>query len=88
MTSNEETVESEGLSVFRRQDIESVADELRAAGHYVYPIDWHIGEDVLDKFIDLPPYSQKDMHLRLRLSEYPCTSIGLIILKDGIAAFG
>lgn len=84
LSSNEDTFESEGLSVYRRCDIERVVGELRAAGHYVYPLDWHLGDGVLDRFVDLPPYSQKDMHLRLRLSEYPCTSIGLIIVKDGI----
>ena len=84
LVSNNDTLESEGLSVYRRRDIEKVVDELRAEGHYVFPIDWHSGEGVLDKFVDLPPYSKKDMHLRLRLSEYPCTSIGLIIVKDGL----
>ena len=66
------------------KDIEQVIIELQAAEHYVYPVDWHLGTGIIDKFIDLPPYSQKYIHLRLLLEEYPCTSIGLIIIKDGL----
>ena len=83
LASDTDTLESEGLSIYRRQDIEKIIEVLRAEGHYVYPMDWHLGDSVVDKFIDLPPFSKKDMHLRLAysLGEYPCTSIGLIIQK-------
>ena len=72
------------MSIYRRKDIEQVISELNEEGHYIYPVDWHLGTGILDKFIDLPPYSQKDIHLRLLIQRYPCTSIGLIIIKDGL----
>ena len=81
--SNTYTLESENLSLFRRSDIEILIKELESLGNYVYPMDWHIGNGVVDKFVDLPPYSRKDMHLRLKIDDFPCTSIGLIIRKQG-----
>ncbi len=81
LTSNEETMETDGLSIYRRCDIEKVVKDLESEGHYVYPVNWYIGNGVVDYFVDFPPYLKKDMHLRLRLAEYSCTSIGLIIKK-------
>ncbi len=79
LTSDSETLDSPNLVIFRKKDIERLISEVEAAGHYVWPIDWHIGTNVVDNFIDLPPYSQKDMHLRLLLDGYASTSFGLII---------
>lgn len=81
LSSNDDTLVTEGLSIYRRCDIEKIAEQLEAEGHYIYPIDWHKGDGVVDNFVDFPPYGKKDMHLRLRLSEYACTSIGIIIKK-------
>ena len=36
---------------------------------------------MLDKYVDIPPYTQ-DKHLKLKLGEYTTTSIGLIIKKS------
>ena len=79
--SNEDTLETEGLSLYRRKDIQQLIDELSDDGHYVYPMDWHLGTGIVDHFIDLPPYDRKSMHLRLALDRFPCTSIGLIVKK-------
>ncbi|MBQ9539216.1 MAG: methyltransferase type 11 [Treponema sp.] len=79
--SNEDTLETEGLSLYRRKDIEQLIKELSDEGHYVYPMDWHLGTGIVDHFIDLPPYDRKTMHLRLAIDRFPCTSIGLIIRK-------
>ena len=79
--SNDNTLESSGLSVYRRKDIENLIKDLQEQGHYVYPMDWHLGTNVVDHFIDLPPYQREIMHLRLLLQNYPCTSIGIIIKK-------
>lgn len=79
LTSNEQTFESPGLSVFRKIDIENIADELTAAGHTVWPLNFHPGERELDEFVDLPPWSS--VHLKLELHNYTCTSIGLVIQK-------
>ncbi|GHU28561.1 hypothetical protein FACS1894152_6370 [Bacilli bacterium] len=80
LSSNEDTCLDPGCVMFRRRDIEAVAEKLRNLGHYVYPLDWRIGGYVNDRYIDVPPYSQ-DKHLRLKLSKYASTSIGLIVRK-------
>lgn len=80
LSSNDKTLESEYLSIFRKQDIELLIKELEADGHYVYPMDWNLGSNIIDNYIDLPPYQFK-VHLRLEIDKYVTTSIGLIIQK-------
>lgn len=79
--SNEATLELKDLSLYRRKDMEQLIRDLTDAGHYVYPMDWHLGTSVVDHFIDLPPYQKTPMHLRLAVDRFPCTSIGIIIQK-------
>ncbi|MCR5633941.1 MAG: class I SAM-dependent methyltransferase [Lachnospiraceae bacterium] len=79
--SNNKTAETDALCLFRRKDIERVIKELEEEGHTVYPFDWHIGKEVVDRFVDLPPFEKRNKHLRLLIHGYPCTSIGLIIKK-------
>lgn len=82
--SNDKTIESDNLSIYRKCDIENLITEIRDEGHYVYPLDLHLEERCIDKFIDLPPYAQKNVHLKMSIGEFPCTSIGLIIRKKAI----
>jgi len=77
--SNDETIETEDLSIYRKKDIIELSNRLKEEGYKVEPIDWFIGNAIYDGFIDLPPYSDKKIHLRLLIDKYPCTSIGLII---------
>ena len=81
LSSNDDTVDAKGTCIYRKCDIENLVKVLEAEGHYVYPLDLHIGNGVVDNFVDLPPYGKKDMHLRLLIAEYSCTSIGIIIRK-------
>lgn len=83
LSSNEDTFEMETLSLYRKRDIIQLVSELEHEGHYVFPVDWYVGGGPLDSFIDFPPHSKKDMHLRLMVERYICTSIGLIIVKGG-----
>lgn len=78
LTSNEETLESRDLSIYRRRDIESLIERLASRGHRVAPIDWDEGEGFVDAYVDLPPY-RAEPALKLRIEPYDCTSIGLII---------
>ncbi len=81
LISNDKTLETKDLSIYRKQDIEKLIEELQREGHTVFPMDWHIGEDVCDQFVDVPPFSKNNVHLRLLLENYPSTSIGIIIKK-------
>ena len=84
MYSDDLTFESGVLSLFRKSDILQIIERLEKLGNHVYPMDWHYGTGVVDEFIDMPPFSKKDMHLRLYLEGFPCTSIGLIIQKGNV----
>lgn len=80
LDSPEETLESTDLSIYRKKDIEGLVQELEAEGHTLSPIDFRQGDGVEDGFADVPPYTS-NVHLRLMLSKFRCTSIGLIVRK-------
>ena len=77
--SNDTTVESEALCLFRKRDIELVIHELIAAGHKVEALNLWPGSTPTDEHVDLPPFSSP--HLKLVLEGSTSTSIGLIITK-------
>ena len=80
ISSNTDTLETEHCVIFRQRDIESIAAELRSAGHHVEEFDFSLGWHPFDYKVDVPPYTQNP-HLRLQLDRYVCTSIGLIVQK-------
>jgi len=83
LSSDDATIESPGLSIYRRQDIERLVSRLTSAGHFVEEVDLSIGTGFAETVVDLPPYKVSP-HLRLRVQDYDCTSIGLIIVKDAL----
>jgi len=80
LTSDEKTLESKDLCFFREKDIREIAKKLEQMGHYVYPLNFEKGNEILDNFIDFPPF-QLDFHLRINLSGFTSTSFGIIIKK-------
>lgn len=80
LSSNKDTIESPILSIFRQRDMEDLAARLTAAGHEVSPFDWSEGPGFAETVIDLPPYKASP-HLKLRIAEYDCTSVGIIVRK-------
>jgi SAM-dependent methyltransferase len=84
ISSNSQTLDNNSsLVIFRRCDIELLADELKSDGFEVEPIDFLSGEDELERYIDLPPYIDEP-HLRLLLEdEYIATSLGIIVRAPG-----
>jgi SAM-dependent methyltransferase len=78
-SSNWRTLESEGLSIYRKRDIQALARDIRATGCRI-EIDYRQGTLPYDKHVDLPPYSW-DKHIKLLLEGFVTTSIGLIIEK-------
>jgi SAM-dependent methyltransferase len=80
LSSNAATLESPGLSIYRRCDIEALFKKLEQAGHQVEPLDLTTGTTLVDGYIDSPPY-HNEPHLRLQIAGYNCTSIGLIITR-------
>ena len=82
LSSDERTIESEGLSVYRRRDIEDLVQEIEAEGHTVDPVDWTPGSGLAESVVDLPPWGRGEPHIRLLLGDFECTSIGLIIRRN------
>jgi len=81
LSSNDATLETPGLSIYRRQDLEELRDELRSRGHTVTELTIAPDASYLDQYVDLRPFS-KDLHLKLELAGYATTSVGLVIRKS------
>jgi hypothetical protein len=77
LSSNDQTLDHFPTVLFRRRDIEDIAQRLRADGHVV-ELDFTRGEGLADDFVDVPPY-RHDPHLRLQVLGYVTTSVGLIV---------
>lgn len=79
-SSNEDTVETPDLSLFRRKDMEELIRRLEAVGHRVVPIDFAYGDHEYDHIIAQPPYDS-GIHLKLSVHGFEVTSLLLIIQK-------
>ena len=77
--SNDRTLETPGLSLFRRRDIEGLLERLAARGHTVWPLNLHPGDSPLDAYIDAPPYALP--HLKIEAKGEVSTSIGLVVQR-------
>jgi len=82
VSSNEETLESPGLSIYRRRDLEQLRKMVARAGGELRPINFHPGDRVLDQHYDTPPYGE-NQHLKLQIDRWIVTSVGLIVRKAG-----
>lgn len=82
LSSDELTVSSGPTVIFRRCDIEELAEALRKEGHEI-TVNYDAGTGELDRYVDIPPYmtAPDKRHLRLLLWKYITTSIGLFIRK-------
>ncbi|WP_291537610.1 hypothetical protein [Brevundimonas sp.] len=80
VSSDKETVDNLGTVLFRRRDLEALAQRLRAKGHEVATMDWSPGEGPVDRYLDMPPY-RPDPHLKMMLSGFTTTSIGIIVRR-------
>ena len=80
ISSDDLTQDNNDTVIFRRRDIEKVADELRKEGHFVEEIDYSLGGMPADFQVDVEPHAQ-DVHLKLQIAEFVVTSMGIIIRK-------
>jgi hypothetical protein len=83
---DEETLETPGLSLYRKKDILRMKALVEAQGNTFVPLNFNMGSGEVDKYVDLPPYD-RDRHLKLMVAEnYVTTSIGFVIIKGGRSA--
>ena len=78
LSSNDETIETQDLSIYRRRDIESLIEELTRQGFVVEPLDLSPNDGFAERVIDLPPFSRGEPHIRLQIGNFDCTSVGII----------
>ncbi len=93
--SEEKTIDNWPTVLFLRKHFEELATRLAQKGHTMLGPDFEIGDGVLDKFIDLPPYtlgkswlsqeqwkdSNQTAHLKLSVDGFACTCFGIVIRK-------
>lgn len=80
LSSNDDTCEHPSCSIYRACDIRQLIGELEASGFIVAPLNLNTGESQVDNHIDAPPYSMSP-HLKLLISGYAVTSIGIIVKR-------
>jgi SAM-dependent methyltransferase len=69
--------------LFRRNDIEWLADRLQHDGHHIV-VDFSTGSSQTDRYVDVPPFSGP--HLKLQVGSFVSTSLALIIEKSAKVA--
>lgn len=76
------TIDHSPTVLFRKCDIEEIAQQLRNEGNII-ETDYGTGSGAIDEYVDIPPYMQDtdSLHLRLLFDKYIITSIGLHITK-------
>jgi 2-polyprenyl-3-methyl-5-hydroxy-6-metoxy-1,4-benzoquinol methylase len=80
LVSNDRTVDERPTVLFRRRDMEELGRRLTALGHSVLAFNFHAGTDPIDHHVDIPPYPRSP-HLRLLISGYTATSIGIAVRR-------
>jgi 2-polyprenyl-3-methyl-5-hydroxy-6-metoxy-1,4-benzoquinol methylase len=71
VSSEEDTISSGGVVLYRRKDF----------GYLPDGIDWSLGSDPMDLFVDTPPWN--DEHLKIKVGPYVSTCAAIILEKDG-----
>lgn len=79
LSSNENTFESKGSSVYRKKDIEQFAEELLNEGHELY-LNFDIGNEPEDLLVDFER-NNKNYHLKITINDFITTSFGFYIKK-------
>jgi SAM-dependent methyltransferase len=82
------TIDNYPTVLYQQHHLLQLTDRLRAKGYEVAEFDFSSGSGVLDRFVDLPPFTNDMLigpahyaHLKLLLDGYTCTSVGIIIIK-------
>ena len=78
--SETETIETDGLSVYRRRDFLDLQTECIERGLELLPLNFYFGTLPEDQYVDLPPYKQ-ETHLKLAIEKFVITSFGLVVRR-------
>jgi hypothetical protein len=90
------TIDNWVTVLFLRKHFEQLKVEIENDGHYVAPMDFNVGAQPLDRFVDIPPYSfgegflnrelwvqsNQAAHLKLSIDGYASTCFGIVVQKN------
>ncbi len=88
-----ETVDNWPTVLFQRKHFIEIAERLRDQGHKVAELDFDVGHEPLDKFIDIPPFihdwseymrriwGERGDHIKLSVDGFASTCFGIVIVK-------
>ena len=90
-SSDDKTIDNWPTVLFRKQDFLKLHKEIIKAGFEVPVIDFSVGDDPIDWFIDLPPFPwdkghyssdlPSEPHLKLSVDGFPTTCFGIVVRK-------
>ncbi len=88
------TIDNWPTVLFLKKHLELLARHLKESGHQIFGPSFDVGDGVLDRFIDIPPYSvdegfkknywtsiKQDAFLKLSIGGFACTCFGIVIRK-------
>ncbi|UAK24989.1 SAM-dependent methyltransferase [Sphingomonas nostoxanthinifaciens] len=86
------TIDNWPTVLFQERHLRLLADRLAAKGHCMAPIELDLGRGVLDRFVDLPPYSHDlpaalnhwiggPTHLKVAVDGFVVTCVGIVVQK-------
>lgn len=90
---DEETVDDWPTVLFQRKHFVEIAARIKSQGHKVAELDFDVGREPLDKFIDIPPFvhdwtdymrrtwGARADHIKVSVDGFASTCFGLIIVK-------
>jgi hypothetical protein len=78
VNSNDETIDRGPTVIYRERDLWDLKQRLEAAGHEVAAFDFTRGDGLLDRYVDVPPYSDEPC-LRFLFATYTLTSVAVVI---------
>jgi SAM-dependent methyltransferase len=88
-----ETLSQGSTVLYQRKHLDVLAARLAAQGHRMLPLDHAHPPAIMDQFVDIPPFEEGRVplghlsppHLRLSISGYAATSVGIVVIAGHAA---
>ena len=93
---DDETIDNWPTVLLQRKHFVALAERLARSGHTMAPLDFHVGDKPLDRFIDLPPWPHDftpamreafagvdSAHIKWSIDGFAVTCFGMVIRKGG-----
>lgn len=81
LSSNVTTIDGGPTVLYRQRDLEQLVEGLQNYENQITQLDLTPGDQILDGFVDFPPYELSEPHLKLAIEGYTCTSVAVIVHK-------